>query len=181
MHRLRHDRGKKPWPETIALIQTDVLRTVRKGEETGMRHVPPVKALHDGGHQLLAHALIPQIGANGYRTEESHTAPSGGKVRPDQLTVKLRCKGGSWVSAPAGTRIVKIRPKLLWLGCAEERAECEGDDASGGREITLCQRANGRVHLFPPPASQVKFECLKLSLLVYAAEPAVRNAAKPNL
>src|SRR2546428_7276561 len=145
MNRLRHDRGEEPRPEAISLIQTYVLRTVSKGEEAGMRHVPPVKALHDGDHQLLANALIRQTGANCYRTEEPHTAPSGGKVRPDKLTVNLRCKGGSRISAPAGTRIVKIRPKRFWLGCAEERAECEGDDASGGREITLCQRANGSV------------------------------------
>src|ERR671933_1664209 len=137
MNWLRHDRSKKPWPETISLIQTDVLRTVRKGEETGMRHVPPVKALHDGGHQLLANTLIPQAGANGYRTKEPHTAPSGSKVRPDKLTVNLSCKGGGRISAPTSTCIVEIIPKLLRLGCAKKRAECEGDDASGGREIPL--------------------------------------------
>src|SRR5882724_3262990 len=92
MNRLRHDRGKKPRPEAISLIQTDVLRTVSKGEETGMRHVPPVKALHDGGHQLLANALIREAGTNRYRTEEPHTAPSGSKVRPDKLSVNLSCK-----------------------------------------------------------------------------------------
>src|SRR5438093_737286 len=146
MNRLRHDRGKKPRPEAISLIQTYVLRTVSKGEETGMRHVPPVKARHDGGHQLLANALVRRAGSNCHRTEEAHAAPAGGQVRPDKLTVDLSDKGGSRISTPAGARIVEIRPELLRLGCAEERAECEGDDLSGGREITLSQRANGCVH-----------------------------------
>ena len=76
--------------------------TVCKGEQLGVLHPPGVQARHDGFHEALADALLPEVRTHGQRPKEPYTPPVGGEVRADQLAVEFRAEGRRGIGEPAG-------------------------------------------------------------------------------
>src|SRR5690242_19728338 len=60
----RHHRGQKARPEPESLIETNVFLAMRKIKKTSVLCSPLVEKLHDGFHQTLANASIPEVRAN---------------------------------------------------------------------------------------------------------------------
>ena len=61
-------------------------------------------------------------------------------------SIEFGAEGCCGIGAPAGVGIVSICPKLLGLGCSQEGAKGEADDATSFREILCGQRADDERH-----------------------------------
>ena len=100
-----------------------MLLAVGEGEKSGVLCPPSGEAVHDWFHQTLPYATIPQVGANGQRTEEANTAPVGGEVRPDKFAADLGAESGRRVGMPARPHVARIAHEGGRLWQAQERAE----------------------------------------------------------
>src|SRR5216683_7451226 len=81
--------------------------------------------------------LIPQLRADGQRTEEPKTSPVRRKIRPCQRAVRFRNQRPSWIGVPPHGNVFSIRPERLWIGCTDECAESDTKDSAyhvSGRE-----------------------------------------------
>src|SRR5258708_1368857 len=83
--------------------------------------------------------LIPQLRADGQRTEEPKTSPVRRKIRPGQRLVRFRNQRPPWIVLPPHGNVFWIRPERLWIGCTDECAESDREDSACLGQIRLSQ------------------------------------------
>ncbi len=142
--RLRHDGDQASGPVAEPLIETEVLGAAGEGEEAQVRTSPGVEAFHRGLEQALGHAPIPQIRADGERTEQPDAAPVDEAVRADKLPRQLRGQHRAWIGPPARADDVGLPPEGHRIGQPDEGAEGDPEDAIRYTQLTLPERANDR-------------------------------------
>src|SRR5438045_8451372 len=97
--RVGHQRGQVAGPVAELLIESDVLGTLREGEQRGALEALFVEDLYGCIDQQLRNAAVPILRQNRERAEERARSPAGEQVGADEAAVGVR-----WQRLPGGGR-----------------------------------------------------------------------------
>ena len=114
-----------------------MLRTLRERVEAGVTRSPACEAFHDRLEKAAPDGAVPEVGADGERTEEADAAPVRREDGAGELPVDVRRERRARVGAPAGGDPVAVTGERRRVGHADERPERH---AEGSRLIALRNR-----------------------------------------
>ena len=129
----------------MLLIEGDVFRALREGEQADVPGSPGIELLHRPGEQSAGDTALLELGTHGEGAEEPDASPSGREVGADQLPIELCAEGGDVGGAVPAVDVVAIVPEILRIGNADEGTKSETDDARGFRQVAFIERAHHRL------------------------------------
>ena len=132
----------------MLLIEGDVFRALREGEQADVPGSPGIELLHRPGEQSAGDTALLELGTHGEGAEEPDASPSGREVGADQLPIELCAEGGDVGGVVPAIDVVTIVPEILRIGNADEGTKSETDDARGFRQVAFIERTHHRLARF---------------------------------
>jgi len=119
-----------------------MLRAGRERKQARVANSPLLEYIHGGAKQLLGDAAIPQLRADGERTEKANASPARGEVCPDEFSPELSAKSAERIRQPTRPYVVGVSHKFQWIGQTQKGAERQPHDSIRNGKIFLAQQAN---------------------------------------